>query len=173
MFKRFLQLLFGKSKKPRNPRSKSNDSTSSYTMREGKLVETDDVFEAWTSKEFAKMIEALDSSTNLIDRHFLLMGIVDDTYKQRKDNPEMKKICARISERHIEEFPQIREALLKDMDGFLPRVTTFQKYATLLTEEGNYQKAIEVCEIALSHGLKDGTKTGFKGRIERIKKKVK
>lgn len=32
------------------------------------------------------------------------------------------------------------------MGGELPRVTTFQQYATLLTKRGEYKRAIEVCE---------------------------
>jgi hypothetical protein len=33
-----------------------------------------------------------------------------------------------------------------------------------------HEAAIKVCEQALSYDLKDGTKGGFKGRIDRIRK---
>ena len=54
----------------------------------------------------------------------------------------------------------------------LPRVPTFQHYATLLTERGQFERVIQVCESAIGFGLDDGTKGGYKGRIERIKKKA-
>ena len=76
-----------------------------------------------------------------------------------------------IAEMHIAEFPQIVGPLEKDMDGVLPRVSTFQHYATLLTEQSKFDRAIEVCETAIRFGLHDGTKAGFEGRIDRINKK--
>ncbi|MFP3441697.1 hypothetical protein R0K18_28600, partial [Pantoea sp. SIMBA_133] len=72
----------------------------------------------------------------------------------------------------IQEFPEIKPALAKSLGGILPRVTTFQKYSTLLTEQNSFDRAVEVCEVAISHGLHDGTKGGFEGRIERIKRKA-
>ncbi|MFU8815520.1 MAG: hypothetical protein ACNA7W_09250 [Pseudomonadales bacterium] len=62
------------------------------------------------------------------------------------------------------EFPSVAPGL--------PRVPTFQKYATLLTEDGEYGTAIEVCRRAISFGLEDGTKAGYEGRIARIEKKA-
>ncbi|HMP71380.1 MAG TPA: hypothetical protein PKA76_18670 [Pirellulaceae bacterium] len=98
------------------------------------------------------------------------MTIVSESYKRRSD-PNMAEVCAQVAEMHIEEFPQIARPLKQDMGGILPRVSTFQHYATLLTEQSRFDGAIEVCETALRFGLHDGTKAGFEGRIERIKKK--
>ena len=47
----------------------------------------------------------------------------------------------------------------------------FPYLATVLTEDGHYDEAIEVCRKAINFGLDDGTKSGFAGRIERIRKK--
>jgi len=137
------------------------------------MTETDSAFNAWTSRDLKKMLAALDEKTHLVDRHFLFLTIVSETYKRRKVDPDMARICREISERHLAEFARIRPALIKCFDGILPRVGTFQKYATLLMEQGEYSRAVEVCEAALSHGLRDGTKSGFEGRIERIRKKAK
>lgn len=142
-----------------------------YTTRLGEEVEVDEAFDAWTSGELSKMLKALKKKTNLIDRHFLLMGIVEETYKNRTDM-ETRDLCKKISEVHIAEFPCIAPALKKETDGELPFVPTFQKYATLLTEDGEFQKAIEVCEAAISFGLRDGTKSGYEGRITKIKKRI-
>lgn len=153
------------------PKGGSAQKQVRYTMRDGEQVETDAVFDAWTSGDIAQMQAALEEKANLVDRHFLLMSLVDQSYKHRKDDPELEKLCAEISEQHIQEFPEIKPALVRSLDGILPRVTTFQKYATLLTEHDNFDRAVEVCEVAISHGLHDGTKGGFEGRIDRIKRK--
>ena len=38
---------------------------------------------------------------------------------------------------------------------------------------GEYERAIEVCQNAIRRGLKDGTKSGFEGRIKRLEKELK
>lgn len=142
------------------------------TLRMGELVEADGAFEAWTSGDLDQMVDALDLPTNPIDRHFLLQNIVQKTYKER-DIPKARRLCRRVAEIHLSEFSDIAPALKKDMGGFLPRVSTFQHYATVLTEDGEFDRAVEVCEQAMEYGLDDGTKTGFEGRINRIQRKAK
>jgi len=142
----------------------------SFAIRGGKSVPTDAVFDAWTSGNLKRMLRALELRTNLIDRHFLLLSIVEQTYRLRSD-PKMAADCARVSEIHLAEFQQIAPALKAEFDGVLPQVPTFQNYATLLTEQGDFGRAAWVCELALYYGLDDGTKSGFSGRIERIRKK--
>jgi hypothetical protein len=115
------------------------------------------------------MLAQLNQNTSLVDRHFLLMNIVDQTYRNREDK-QMRELCHQIAQLHIKEFPKIKPALKKDL-GTLPRVSTFQQYATILAEEEKFSEAVKICEIAIKQGLSDGTKTGFQGRIERIKKK--
>lgn len=163
----FLRSLFNLS--TADPDSASSTSET-LILRDGKSIRADEAFFAWTSQDLPRMLSALEVKTNQIDRHFLLMAIVADTYKHRSD-PGLAQTCARVAEMHIAEFPQIAGPLKKDMDGVLPRVTTFQHYATLLTEQSKFDRAIEVCKTAIRFGLHDGTKSGFEGRIERIKKK--
>lgn len=145
--------------------------TISYTSRLGKSVPTDNVFKAWTSGNLEDMLKVTSLKTNPIDRHFLLQNIVNESYKLRKEK-YYRDICIKHSEIHLAEFPNIAPLLKEDMDGELPRVTTFQHIATLLTEDKEYNKAIFVCKEALKYGLRDNTKSGFEGRIERIKKKI-
>jgi|SRR5690554_3034813 len=173
MIKKLKKLFLGRSSNDVvESKTESTQKQVCYTVRDGELVETDAVFDAWTSGDITQMRLALAEKTNLVDRHFLLMGLVDQSYKHRKDDPELEKLCAEISEQHIQEFPEIKPALVKSLDGILPRVTTFQKYATLLLEQNNFDRAVEVCEVAIFHGLHDGTKSSFEGRIERIKRKA-
>ena len=140
------------------------DSNKRYIEREA-----DSVFDAWTSGDLSDMLAQLDQKTTLVDRHFLLMNIVAVTYKGR-DDPEMRTICRKTAQMHIDEFPRIKPALKRSV-GILPRVPTFQQYATVLAEEQKFDEAIEVCEKAIKFGLSDGTKGDYQGRIERIKKK--
>lgn len=151
---------------------KTEPNSEVYVLRNGELTAAEDNFQAWTSGNLDDMLSAAQSDTNLIDRHFLLQSIVAETYKRREDE-KFRGLCVEYSEKHINEFSnKIATALKDDMDGYLPRVSTFQYYATLLTELGDFKRAIEVCENAISYGLSDGTKSGFQGRIDRIKKKA-
>lgn len=144
-------------------------SQKRYIERDGKITEADSVFNAWTSGDLRAMLAQLNKNTNLVDRHFLLMNIVSQAYKNR-DDKEMRTICHQVAQIHIKEFPKIKPALKRDI-GTLPRVPTFQQYATVLTEEERFSEAIAVCEAAIKFGLSDGTKGDFQGRIEKIKKK--
>jgi hypothetical protein len=156
---------------PQNTRDQNKSVSKTYVTREGQAMEADDAFHAWTSGNLDEMVRALKTKTNLIDRHFLLMSIVDQAYKNRSD-PDSADLLRKVAEMHVSEFPQIKPALKKEMDGILPRVTTFQKYATFLTDNKEYEKALQICEQAISEGLHDGTKSGFEGRIKRIKRKT-
>ena len=132
--------------------------------------------EAWLSGDLQRMINALDSKTDdLVDRHFLLMAVVAETYRLRSD-PQMANKCLQVAQSHCDEFSSIvgeLKAWSSESGHDLPRVPTFQHYATLLTERGEFDRAIQVCESAIGFGLDDGTKGGYEGRIERIKKKAK
>lgn len=152
--------------------SKSPKQETIFTLRQGKSVPVDDAFRAWTSGDLDEMLKAVNTKTNPIDRHFLLQSIVTETYKLRGKKEKYRDICIEYAERHLQEFPSIAPDLKKDMGGSLPRMMTFQHYATVLTEGGEYEKAILICEQAIKFGLRDNTKSGFAGRIARIRKKA-
>ena len=143
---------------------------NTFITRGNKEIKADEVFLAWGSGDLKRMLAATNYSTNPIDRHFLLQEIVKLTYKNR-NGPEMRAQCREYAALHIREFSSIRPHLEKEMDGVLPRVSTFQNLATLLTEDGSYTDAIAVCRRALDLGLDDGTKSGYEGRIARIERK--
>jgi hypothetical protein len=147
----------------------------SFITRCGERRLADAAFDAWTSGDLSQMLAALNTPTHPIDRHFLLQSIVDLAYKERNRSVEMRKLCETTSRLHLAEFPTLAPALLKDAKGYgsdlLPRVTTFQYFATLLAEDLRFDEAIEVCETALSYDLHDRTQGGFEARIERIRNK--
>lgn len=142
----------------------------SFTTRSGRSVKTDSVFKAWTSGSLDEMLSVLDVKTHFIDRHHLLQSIIMLTYKDRTA-PDKKKLCKEISELHIVELQKSFRKIVKDV-GVAPSVPTFKNYATILVEDKEFDRAIEVCRIAIKLGIPDGTMGGFEGRIERIKRKI-
>lgn len=143
---------------------------TSYISRLGRTIEADEVFHAWTSGSIARMRAALDIGTNPIDRHFLLLNLFGAAYRKRSV-PAMRKLCREIGRQHVTEFSQLAPALQADFNGVLPRVPTFVQLAILLADDGDVDEAINVCRMALRHGLHDGTKAGYLGRIERLQKR--
>ncbi len=143
-----------------------------FHVRDGKSIEVDEAFMARSSGNLKRMLDAVDLDTNPIDRHFLLQSIVMETYKNRS-NPKMREICKKIGAIHISEFGNIAPMLRKEIgvDGVLPSVPTFKNLATVLTEDQEFDKALEVCSKALAFDVLDGTIDGFEGRIRKIKKK--
>ena len=141
-----------------------------FVIREGEAIAPGEAWYAWMSEDMDRMLAALDGPATPVDRHFLFMRIVQQAYKRREADLEMRALCVRMARKHVEEFDDIIEPLKREF-GLLPRVPTFQHLATVLTEAGEFDEAISVCEAALSYGLDDGTKGGFAGRIERIRKK--
>jgi hypothetical protein len=150
-------------------KKQSNVEEKVFITRQGKTIEADDTYLVRMSGNFKQMLKATELESNQIDRHFLLQTIIDESYKKRTE-PQYKEYCLKYSEIHLSEFDRIAPVLKGEFDS-LPRVTVFQHYATLLTELGQFEKAIEVCEMAISYGLSDGTKGGYEVRIERIRKK--
>lgn len=142
---------------------------SVFILRNGKSLPADEAFHAWTSGDLPRMVAACSLATHPIDRHFLLMGIVCQTYS-RRDDPKMRQLCLRTGRRHLAEFASIAPVLADDMGGSLPRVPTFAHLATLLAEDDLFDEGVAVCEKAMTFGLHDGTKGDYPARIERIRK---
>jgi len=145
-----------------------------YKAWRAKLKKEDDARKKIEEREFPnelkRMIQDLSKEKDPVDWHFKVQHIVGETYKRRKD-PAVRKICRKIGLKHISEFQKIADPLKRHFDGLLPRITTFQHLATVLTEDGDYDLAINVCKRAIIYKLKDGTKGGFAGRIKKIEKK--
>jgi|GEM_PF-1481704 len=119
--------------------------------------------------EVKEPLLALEDEKDPVARHRLYQQITETSYRNRSDEG-WRMICKTYSQRHIEEFADIKAPLAAGNGGALPHVTTFQNYATLLVEDAKFDQAIKVCEQALTFGLDDKTKSGFQGRIERIEK---
>lgn len=123
------------------------------------------------SEDHRQELERLDKSRLVLDKHFLYLQLIDLAYSRRED-PAMRDILKILAIVRIAAFDPILKKFLQQYN-VLPRVPTLQYLATAYTEEEEYEKAIEVCEKAIAFGLHDGTQSNYKGRIERIKKKMK
>lgn len=137
--------------------------------REEDMVAADEVFLAWTSGDLDRMLRARPLQAHDVDRHFLLMGIVGLTY-YRRDDERARALCLEVGRQHLIEFPKLKAALMDSMGGILPRVTTYARLATVLSEDGLHDEAIAVCHQAIILGLHDGTKGDFPGRVLRLRK---
>lgn len=106
-----------------------------------------------------------------IERHFELLELIEESYHRRAESEESRRTCEHVAVQHIAELPDILGPLRRSCFGQLPRIPTFQYLATLFTEEGRFDEAIQVCKLALSYDLHDNTVGGFEARITRIRKK--
>jgi hypothetical protein len=130
---------------------------------------SDEAREAYLSGNFDRMLRAVSEPASRVNRHFLLMLIVNTSYEKRADT-RMRSICRSIGVLHIKEMGSIIPALKSHYKWGLPRISTFQHLAAVYAEDGDYDLAIEVCRFALSFNLTDDTKSGYAGRIKRIEK---
>lgn len=147
----------------------SGGERRAYVLRLGKSVLADEAFYAWTSRDLSKMVRALGVPTNPIDRHFLLQGLIQESYKRRAD-PAMRALCIRVGRTHVQEFPSIAPVLSKEMGGRLPLVPALKFTVMALVEAREYNEAEVVCQLAAHYGVRDGTKGGFSARLKRIEK---
>jgi hypothetical protein len=116
------------------------------------------------------MVSALAEADAPELRNLLLSEIVAIYYRQRSE-PAARDKFYRYAGQHIEEIPSVLEVLEKSEAGRPNRIDSFKMIAIAMAEDERYNEAIDICKTALSLGLDDGTKTGFEGRITRIKRK--
>lgn len=110
---------------------------------------------------------------SIIDLHFFYLSAADCYYRQAKEKPQALDSAICYCKKDIDLFPKYKRPLMKEMGGKLPKIPAFQMLAMCYEKQEKYVEAIEVCNDAIKYGLKDGTVSGFAGRIERIEKKIK
>jgi hypothetical protein len=128
--------------------------------------------EEWSVDDFARRARVALKTRRGAERHFLYNDLVQCLYRNRDASPHARSLCEALARQHIHQWPalapSVKKALAADDP---PQVPAFQLLATILAEREAYDEAMDICEAALTLGLKDGTKTGFHGRISRIKAK--
>ena len=109
-------------------------------------------------------ITAYLSHINSTRGYQLLLGLLNQCYRQRKQ-PDILAWGAGLLPRFNQEV-----SLLKQQDKAALVGVGHMQLATLLADSGHYSEAIAVCVDAQTLGLKDGTVTGFEGRLTRIRR---
>ena len=105
-------------------------------------------------------------------RHFVYKELIESLYKERNESAETMDSLIKYGFAHLAELEKLMPEVQASLGfSFLPRVSTFVRLATALTEQMRYDEAIEVCQIGIAKGYEDGTKGGFESRVERIRKK--
>lgn len=129
------------------------------------------VEEALASGDLLSMDMLLEDICDPVLRHHLMNRLVRDYYRLRSDSKH-RTAFYRVAYLQIEEAPSILDGV-EETGRPRPRcIEAFKSMAIALDEDGLQETAIAVCEIALSLSLHDGTKSGFKGRISRLKKRL-
>lgn len=123
---------------------------------------------AWKSQDLKKMTKALKwKPKKPLNRHFLLLFIVQNTFLKRKDSDSLLKLCEETARVHISELNTYKPLLLKQF-GELPNMQTHHYLATILAESCQYDAAIHVCLDAMQMGFPPGKGGSYKVRIKQF-----
>lgn len=120
--------------------------------------------------EFAEMVllEALDREDgSATSTHFTYNELIDVYYKQRDDREDAIEKCIEYCKKDVE----IADEFVAEF-GEVPRIPSFKRLAIIYERQERYADAIAVCDQALEIGTTDGTKGGFEGRKDRLRKKL-
>lgn len=123
------------------------------------------------------------TSGNLIDRHFYYNNAIDYYYGLRHQDKNAIEKCIQYCKEDIEIAPKVLKLMSKDrtfmhyneegkLEFIPPRFPSFQRLAIIYENQEKYEEAIELCKLAIKLNLRDGTKTGFEGRIKRLERKL-
>ncbi|MFC4540823.1 tetratricopeptide repeat protein [Halosolutus amylolyticus] len=99
--------------------------------------------------------------------HFTYTELIDVYYKQRDEWDDAIEKCIKYCKKDIE----IADEFVAEF-GDVPRIPSFKRLAIIYEKQDQYEEALNVCDQALEIGTTDGTKGGFEGRKERIRKKM-
>lgn len=150
-------------------RSEVNFGDPNHVIRPGKRISEiphNKVLLAWTQGDLPTMLRSLTEPAHPVDRHFLLLRIVEEAYQARKKNKNMERLFEQASRRHIYELPLLEPYLRED--GVLPNIPTFRYFATHLVEHGRYTEAERVCMDGLSLGLPPGSSEELRRLLTQI-----
>jgi hypothetical protein len=129
------------------------------------------VEEAVRMGDLETMTAALSADMTYPEKEALLSTIVEEAYRLRKD-PEMKQVFYKHAEMYIGDFSHVVEELKAASEEEVLVSPPFRMLAIALAEDGREEDALDICRQALKYGIEDGTKTGFKGRMKRLQKKI-
>ena len=120
--------------------------------------------------EFAEFVlfAALDREDgSATSTHFTYNELIDIYYKQRDERENAVEKCVEYCKKDI----AIADEFVAEF-GEVPRILSFKRLAIIYEKQERYEDALDVCDQALEIGTTDGTKSGFEGRKERLRKKI-
>jgi hypothetical protein len=114
--------------------------------------------------ELIGSIEQLLVSSDALERHTLFNNLCENAYSGRL-YPSCREVLVAAAQAHITEYPFLLE--LSDENDYdkLINANSFKRYCMHLSEIGDIQGAIEVCQKALDLHIEDGTTSGYAGRM--------
>lgn len=110
----------------------------------------------------------LEGVEDPLERHKIYTRGIDLAYK-KKDDPAMRGKAKSFAQNYIKEFYSLKDTVFNDL-GDSRHVSVFKQLAIIYEDEQEFDKAVSLSNQALILGLEDGTKTGYQGRIDRLKK---
>ena len=117
-----------------------------------------------------KMSIDLNSDDDVTDAHLMYQGIAKGLYSVREKYEFALELCIVYCKKDIEFFDYYTRAFTKKW-GENPLIETVKRLTIIYEKTGKYDEAIKYCQFALDNGLKDGTKGGYQGRMEKLLKK--
>jgi len=114
------------------------------------------------------LLEAVEQDDgSATSTHFAYNELIDVYYKQRDDRDDAIEKCIEYCQKDI----GIAAEFVAEF-GEVPRIPAFKRLAIIYERQDRYEEALTVCDQALNIGTTDGTKGGFEGRKERLRKKM-
>lgn len=142
---------------------------SSYIMwaaNERNYVLTDKLI-FWCEKYY-------DEERDYLRKHFYLYTIAEYYYKLRDIRPDALQKVEVYCLKDIALYPKYIPLLEEQSQAQAkPYIMAFKRLAIMYEKSSRYEDAIEICRQAMKHGLTDGTKSGYSGRISRLENKMK
>jgi hypothetical protein len=113
----------------------------------------------------------LETESDPWQRHLIYTRNIEAVYRKRKASDDAHDRAIDLSEKYINELQDLKPAVFERFGDEPKVILAFKLLTIILEEDGEYDRAVAICQAALANGIDDGTKTGFEGRIGRIFKK--
>lgn len=110
------------------------------------------------------LLESLKYAKNVSDRHHSRQTLTELYYKQERFD-DCERYC-------LDVISEAASFLRHDKAVSSANIPVFKRLAIMYEKQGRYVEAIEISKKALKLKQTDGTKGGYDGRIERLRKKM-
>jgi hypothetical protein len=134
-------------------------------------MESSDLHKAPDSTPLQQENHFLDTVTDSGERHRLYTRLIETAYRNRRESEEDLNTAMTLSTQYVDEFDSLKQAVVETMEEGDRIVPVFRMLAIMLEDARAYDQAVDICRQAQAHGIEDGTRTGFEGRIKRLMKK--